>query len=69
VKLFFPDDTLKDRLEKYLLETRIFIMRDRLNNFLSSVENEYINFFYKNKIEGIKALRYFLLLEKNVIFS
>jgi len=32
-------------------------MRDRLNNFLSSVESEYVDAFYKNKVEGVSALR------------
>jgi len=32
-------------------------MRDRLNNFLFAVENEYINFFFKDKNEGISQLR------------
>jgi len=32
-------------------------MRDSLNNFLYSLESEYISFFYKDKTEGIAELR------------
>lgn len=46
-------------------------MRDRLNNFLVSVENEYIRSFFKNKIEGVNAIRQFtqnVLISKNETF-
>ena len=46
-------------------------MKDRLNNFLVSVENDYIRSFFKNKIDGVNALRQLTqghLMSKNETF-
>jgi len=57
VKDFNPKSELKGRFEKHLLETKTYTLRDRLNNYLYSVENDYIDFFHKNRSEGMKELR------------
>jgi hypothetical protein len=38
-------------------KTKTYTLRDRLNNYLYSVENDYIDFFHKNRSEGMKELR------------
>jgi hypothetical protein len=49
-------------------------MRERLDNFLYSVENEYMDFFHNNRSEGIMELKfenaiYTLIISKGKYFK
>jgi len=43
-------------------------MRSRLDNFLTSLENEYLDHFHEDRSEGTQELRYRFKL-KNLNFS